>query len=104
MYLNKSSNSKKNFLSKISTHAINDKFFNQLQQCSPFGSENSNPLFLIEKIKVIKPIIQKDRYISLGVPSLINDGTDYVVHLYVSVAIRSNSNKTLKSVTASITQ
>ena len=47
---------------------------------------------------------EKDRYISLGVPSLTNDGTDYVVHLYVSVAIRSNSNKTLKSVTASITQ
>ena len=69
MYLNKSSNSKKNFLSKISTHAINDKFFNQLQQCSPFGSENSNPLFLIEKIKVIKPIIQKDRYISCYIKS-----------------------------------
>lgn len=69
MYLNKSSNSKKSFLSKISTHAINDKFFNQLQQCSPFGSENSNPLFLIEKIKVIKPIIQKDRYISCYIKS-----------------------------------
>ena len=45
-----------------------------------------------------------DRYISLGVPSLQNNSTSYVVHLYVSLAIRSNSNKTVKSITASITQ
>lgn len=47
---------------------------------------------------------EADRYISLGVPSLQNNGTTYVVHLYVSLGIRSNSNKTIKSITASITQ
>ena len=47
---------------------------------------------------------EADSYISLGVPSLQNNSTTYVVHLYVSLAIRSNSNKTVKSITASITQ
>ena len=35
----------------------------------PFGSKNENPVFLIEKVKIIKPKLLKSRYISFFLQS-----------------------------------
>tara|TARA_B100001057_G_scaffold493117_1_gene586949 strand:+ start:2270 stop:3973 length:1704 start_codon:yes stop_codon:yes gene_type:complete len=60
---NKKPNIKK-FLSKISFSALSDKFFKDINKASPFGQSNENPFFLLENVKIIKPIIIKDKFIS----------------------------------------
>jgi single-stranded-DNA-specific exonuclease len=59
----------KKFLSKISLNAVNKEFFDNLQSISPFGSGNSSPSFLIEKVKITKPKILKNRFISCLIKS-----------------------------------
>ncbi len=69
MYSQKNLIIKKNFLSKLSAQAINNEFFKELQNCSPFGAENVNPFFLIEKVKIHNPIVYKNKYISCLIKS-----------------------------------
>ena len=68
---NKKPNIKK-YLSKISIEAINNKFYNELYRLAPFGPGNEKPLFLIENIKIIKPKILKDKYVSFYIKSKSN--------------------------------
>ena len=64
-YYNKKLNSLQNlYVSKISINSINKKFFNQIELLGPFGNGNARPTFLIEKIKIIKPKIIKEKFIS----------------------------------------
>ncbi len=49
----------------ISTNAINYDFFNEFKSLAPFGNGNSSPTFLIEKVKIIKFKIIKDKHISV---------------------------------------
>ena len=62
---NKNQIETKNFyVMKISLHSINKKFINEIKLLGPFGNKNSTPIFLIEKIKIIKPQIIKNKFIS----------------------------------------
>ena len=66
----KGSVSKKNkYISKLSLNAVNTDFYNDLEILAPFGSGNTRPIFLIENVKIIKPQILKDKYISFFVKS-----------------------------------
>ena len=68
---NKKSNMKK-YLSKISIGAINNEFYNELEKLGPFGPGIEKPLFLIENIKIIKPKILKEKYVSFFLKSKSN--------------------------------
>ncbi len=57
------------YISKLSTDSINNEFFNEIDKISPFGNRNSNPYFLIENVKIIKPKVLKNKYISCYIKS-----------------------------------
>ena len=55
----------KNFyISKISFSALNKNLINVLNLLKPYGEGNKNPFFLIEDIKIFKPQLKKNNYIS----------------------------------------
>ncbi len=53
-----------NYLSKLSLSAVNKDFINNLNLLGPFGHMNQNPFFLIQDLRIINPIIIKDRFIT----------------------------------------
>tara|TARA_B100001057_G_scaffold486027_1_gene566551 strand:+ start:311 stop:2014 length:1704 start_codon:yes stop_codon:yes gene_type:complete len=59
----------KEYFAKVSLNAINNKFYNDIKMLEPFGAFNENPFFLIEKVKILRPKIIKDSYISFYVKS-----------------------------------
>lgn len=59
----------KKYISKISIDAINYEFFNELNKLGPFGPNINKPLFLIENVKIIKPKILKEKYVSFFIKS-----------------------------------
>ena len=56
-----------NYVSKILLDSVNKEFINNIEILGPFGNLNENPIFLIEKIKIIKPKIIKEKFISFFV-------------------------------------
>ena len=52
------------YLSKISFNSLNKNFLIDLNKLQPYGEDNQNPYFLIENIKIIKPKIIKNKFIS----------------------------------------
>ena len=52
------------YISKISSNAVNKDFYHEINKLSPFGNENSNPIFLIENVKIVKPSILQNKYVS----------------------------------------
>lgn len=56
-----------NYISKILLDSVNKKFINNIEILGPFGNSNENPIFLIEKVKIIKPKILKEKFISFFV-------------------------------------
>ena len=68
-FLKETINNTKIYVSKISTKSLNSEFYNQIKILEPFGSKNENPIFLIEKVKIIKPKLIKKRYISFFIKS-----------------------------------
>ena len=59
----------KEYVSKISLNGINIKFYNDIKILEPFGFGNENPSFLIENVKILKPRIINDRFISFFIKS-----------------------------------
>ena len=57
------------FISKISLSSINKKFLHDLNLIAPFGNQNSNPLFYIENVRILKPLVYNDKFISCFVKS-----------------------------------
>ena len=55
---------KRTYISKISLSAINTNFLKDIQNAGPFGFGNTNPVFLLENIRVIKPKILKNKFVS----------------------------------------
>jgi len=51
--------------SELSVSAINGHFLREIYKLGPFGNENSLPIFLIKKVKIIKSEIIKDKHISV---------------------------------------
>ena len=61
--------SNNNYISKISLNSIDKNFIKKINKISPFGNRNANPTFLIENLKIIKPTLLKDRFISCYIKS-----------------------------------
>ena len=55
---------KNTYISKISPNSINKKIIQELDKIGPFGSHNLRPLFLIESVTVIKPMLIKEKFVS----------------------------------------
>ena len=51
--------------SELSVSAINSQFLREIYKLEPFGNENSLPIFLIKKVKIIKSETIKDKHISV---------------------------------------
>ena len=51
--------------SELSVSAINSQFLREIYKLEPFGNENSLPIFLIKKVKIIKSEIIKYKHISV---------------------------------------
>ena len=66
LYSNVNINNKKNLFfyeSKISSTAFNKSFYSEINKLTPFGTDNNEPLFLFEKLKIIKTkIVKKKTY------------------------------------------
>ncbi len=52
------------YISKISPSAFNKNFYNSLNKLEPFGEGNPNPIFLFERLKIIKKNIINKKHIS----------------------------------------
>ena len=50
--------------SKISSTAFNKEFYNEINKLTPFGTDNNEPLFLFEKLKIVKSKIVKKKHIT----------------------------------------
>ena len=50
--------------SKISSAAFNKEFYNEINKLTPFGTDNNEPLFLFEKLKIVKAKIVKTKHIT----------------------------------------
>ncbi len=62
----------KKYISKISLSGINNEFYNNIKDIGPFGQKNLNPIFLIDNIKIIKPKILKNNFLSFFVKGRTN--------------------------------
>ncbi len=67
--LNKDDSFVDKYLCKISASAINSNFYNDLKNLAPFGQANKNPFFLIDNVKIIKPKIINDKFVSFFIKS-----------------------------------
>lgn len=58
------------FISKISLSSINKNLLENINLLGPFGNLNSNPIFLIENIKIHNPVLIKNNFISCYIKSI----------------------------------
>jgi single-stranded-DNA-specific exonuclease len=67
------SNTKKDqtflYMSEISSLGFNYDFYNNIRKLEPFGTGNSVPTFLLRDLKIIKPILLKNKHISFFLKS-----------------------------------
>ena len=67
-YYEKIDHKQKNYyISKISLNAVNKDFLKDINIIGPFGHKNSSPIFYINNVKILKPIILKGKYVSFYV-------------------------------------
>ena len=71
-------NNIKEYVSKITLNAVNQSFYNELSLMEPFGSNNQNPVFLIENVTIIKSTIIKNKFISCILGSKINKSVNAI--------------------------
>jgi single-stranded-DNA-specific exonuclease len=69
---NKNNNNIFNYDSKISSIAFNKNFYKDISRLEPFGNGNPEPIFLFEKLKIIKKDIIKKKHISCIMKSKID--------------------------------
>ena len=65
-------NNIKKYVSKLNLRAVNQNFYNELSLMEPFGSNNQNPVFLIENVNIAKASIVKNKFVSCVLKSKIN--------------------------------
>ena len=68
-YLKNKSICRNFFISKISLSSINKNLLENINLLGPFGNLNSNPIFLIENIKIHNPVLIKNNFISCYIKS-----------------------------------
>jgi len=71
-------NNIKKYVSKITLSAVNQNFYNELSLMEPFGSNNQNPVFLIENITIVKSSIIKNKFVSCILGSKINKSVNAI--------------------------
>ena len=71
-------NNIKEYVSKITLSAVNQSFYNELSLMEPFGSNNQNPVFLIENVNIIKSSIIKNKFVSCILGSKINKSVNAI--------------------------
>jgi len=71
-------NNIKKYVSKITLSAVNQSFYNELSLMEPFGSNNQNPVFLIENVTIIKSSIIKNKFVSCILGSKINKSVNAI--------------------------
>ena len=50
--------------SEVSSSVFNQDFYNDIKKLEPFGAGNSVPTFMLRDLKIIKPIVLKNKHIS----------------------------------------
>ena len=53
-----------NFISKISINSINKHLVNEINLLGPFGNKNDYPIYLIENVKLIKPSLINNNFVT----------------------------------------
>jgi len=76
---------------KLSSIAINKKFYDEIKILSPFGNENIEPIFLFESLKIIKSEIINNKHISCILKSKIG----YSIKSICFNAVKTNLEKYL---------
>ena len=71
-------NNIKKYVSKITLSAVNQNFYNELSLMEPFGSNNQNPVFLIENVTIVKSTIIKNKFVSCILGSKINKSVNAI--------------------------
>jgi len=71
-------NNIKKYVSKITLSAVNQGFYNELSLMEPFGSNNQNPVFLIENVTIIRSSIIKNKFVSCILGSKINKSVNAI--------------------------
>ena len=71
-------NNIKKYVSKITLSAVNQNFYNELSLMEPFGSNNQNPVFLIENVTIVKSAIIKNKFVSCILGSKINKSVNAI--------------------------
>ena len=71
-------NNIKKYVSKITLSAVNQSFYNELSLMEPFGSNNQNPVFLIENVTIIRSSIIKNKFVSCILGSKINKSVNAI--------------------------
>ena len=71
-------NNIKKYVSKITLSAVNQSFYNELSLMEPFGSNNQNPVFLIENVTIIRSSIIKNKFVSCILGSKINESVNAI--------------------------
>ena len=49
----------------LSPSAVNENFFHDVNLLSPFGSGNTEPIFVIEKLKIVNSFILADKHLKI---------------------------------------
>jgi len=94
--LKNNTSSSEKYISKLSLSAINKNFLTQLNKLKPFGEYNSNPYFLIEKIKLIRSKIIDNQFISCYIKNksgkILSAISFNLLHSDISNHILNNKN------------
>ena len=78
------------YLYEVSLHAINNNFAKEINILAPYGESNLKPLFLIRNIKIIKPIIIKNKLIKCFLKSKIGKMIPAISFNYLESDLSTN--------------
>ena len=74
------------FISKISSSNLNKQFYAEIKKLEPFGNGNMEPIFLFEKLKILRPRIIKNKHISC----ILKSNIDYTIDSFSFNSIDTN--------------
>ncbi len=74
------------FISKISSSNLNKQFYAEIKKLEPFGNGNMEPIFLFEKLKILRPRRIKNKHISC----ILKSNIDYTIDSFSFNSIDTN--------------
>ena len=72
VYQRKILSTSRKYISKISFSSINMNFLNEIDKLAPFGNQNTKIIFLIENVRILKPLVVKDKVVTCYIKSKTN--------------------------------